>query len=223
MVTAEQRVSDDLVDAILRCDGLIYVQSENTSKSLWVNFEKDFALRNGRPVFRFDPMRLTFRRDRSKPVVPKIVTWSWGDPERSQALLNDVYDHLYTRNFVLNQSGSAQIPKDSRVFEDFLNNNIVHLSAGAQLIIFACNGGPYTDNDLGFFAHKCRGFESQTIIAALEPLQEGEGSILHWSKNAATVALYGSIEGPPIDWRRVDDLIVRLFSMMYETSGRASS
>lgn len=220
-VPPEQRVSDDLVEALLRCDGLIYIIGENTSKSLWVNFEKDFALRNGRPVFRFDPTSCAFLRDRSLPVTPNIVTWVWGDPERAEVLLKDVNDHLSMRRFTVNQSGSSRVPKDERVFEDFLNNNIVHLSFGAQLLIFACNGAPYTDYDLMFFGAKFSGFKSQTIIAALEPLQEGDGSLLRWSKNAASVGLYGSPGGPQIDWRRVDDLVVRLFSMMYATTNRA--
>lgn len=221
-VSPEERVSDDLVAAILRCDGLIHIKSERSSQSVWVNFERDFAARNGLPVFCFDPATSSLTIDRSHPLTPNIVVWKWGDPERADMLLQEVDQHLALRNFVINQSGSARVPKDERVFEDYLNNNIVHMEHGAQLIVFACNGGPYDDYDLSFFAHKSSFFKGQTILAALEPLQDGNGSLLHWSKNSASVELFGLPGYPPIDWRRVDDLVVRLFAMMHQTRQRSS-
>jgi hypothetical protein len=50
----EERVSDDLVQAVLACPGLIYV-STHFSASFWVEFEREIALRSNRAVFEFDP------------------------------------------------------------------------------------------------------------------------------------------------------------------------
>ena len=48
-------VSDKIVPRILSCDGLIYLEGGHSAESGWVEFERDYALRNGKPVFAFDP------------------------------------------------------------------------------------------------------------------------------------------------------------------------
>src|SRR5262249_21001337 len=66
-VRPDQRVSDDLIEAILDCPGLIYLESEKSSKSFWVNFEKDYALRARRRVYGYDAASHRLTRDSSPP------------------------------------------------------------------------------------------------------------------------------------------------------------
>lgn len=52
-VTPDQVVSDPLIGAIRDCRGLIYIQSEISQASFWVNFERRYASRLGKPVVAF--------------------------------------------------------------------------------------------------------------------------------------------------------------------------
>jgi hypothetical protein len=211
-VPPEARVSDDLVNAILDCDGLISIQSGNAKKSVWVAFERDFALRNKRLTYVFNPESRIIRRDRSRPIEPNIVCWVWGDWGRAEQRLNEINAHFRTRNIKQLSGGNSRVPPDA--FEDIVNDVKHWCEQGAHLIIYACNGGPYDLHDLSMFAAKLGGFKQQTLLAVLEPLDDGDGSLLHWSRNGPSVALYDAKNPSRLDWRRVDDLIVRSFSMM---------
>ena len=71
-VAPDARVSDDLTRAILDCSGLIVVKGPHSQHSVWVNFERDFAMRAGRKVFNFDPGTRRFSVD-SSPTEPMHI------------------------------------------------------------------------------------------------------------------------------------------------------
>ena len=54
-VTPDQFVSNNLIEAILACDALIYINEGYSAQSFWVAFERDYALRSGKPVFAYTP------------------------------------------------------------------------------------------------------------------------------------------------------------------------
>src|SRR5215469_17039559 len=47
-VPPEQMVSENLLDAITVCDGLIYLEGGHSEESFWVALERDYALRLGK-------------------------------------------------------------------------------------------------------------------------------------------------------------------------------
>jgi len=95
-VTPEQRVSDDLVKAILNCPGLIYIESELTLGSFWCSFERDYAKRALKKVFRFDIASRRFLKERSPPRPLKVFAlYSHNDEE----LAESVCDFLESRHF----------------------------------------------------------------------------------------------------------------------------
>lgn len=61
-------VSNEIVTEIRSCRGLINLVSARSKKSLWVNFERDYALRSGLKVFAFDAERRMLHEDFSSPV-----------------------------------------------------------------------------------------------------------------------------------------------------------
>lgn len=63
-----QAVSNEIIPKILDCPGLVYLTGSASSKSFWVSFERDYALRSGREVFAYNPASGLFRRDHSPPV-----------------------------------------------------------------------------------------------------------------------------------------------------------
>jgi len=56
-VSPLQFVSDALIGSILTCDGMIYVTEGFSARSFWVAFERDYALRSGKPVYAYVPSR----------------------------------------------------------------------------------------------------------------------------------------------------------------------
>ena len=63
-----QAVSNEIIPKILDCPGLVYLTGGGSSKSFWVSFERDYALRSGRDVFAYTPTNGSFRRDQSPPI-----------------------------------------------------------------------------------------------------------------------------------------------------------
>jgi hypothetical protein len=63
-----QAVSNEIIPKILDCPGLVYLTGGASSKSFWVSFERDYALRSGRDVFAYNPTNGSFRRDHSPPI-----------------------------------------------------------------------------------------------------------------------------------------------------------
>lgn len=61
-------VSSTLIGAILACDALIYLKEGFSSRSFWVAFERDYALRTGKPVFFYTPSTDTLSEHRDPPL-----------------------------------------------------------------------------------------------------------------------------------------------------------
>lgn len=60
-------VSNGILPRILECEGLVYLTRGASQRSFWVSFERDYALRAGRQVFRWDPLTESLTRDRGRP------------------------------------------------------------------------------------------------------------------------------------------------------------
>ncbi len=61
-------ISNELIKSIRQLDGLIYLNTEKSSRSNWVALERDYALRLNKTVYLFDPTKNLFQRDESKPL-----------------------------------------------------------------------------------------------------------------------------------------------------------
>jgi len=68
-VKPEEFVSDPLIDAVINCDGLIYLRGGASDRSFWVALERDYALRAGKKVFAFDMATGELTRDTGSPLV----------------------------------------------------------------------------------------------------------------------------------------------------------
>lgn len=75
-------VSNGIVKELRSCSGLIYLEGGRSQKSVWVNFERDYARRAGLKVFSFEPQSGRLREDK-EPAVPLDVELIIGeDPEQ---------------------------------------------------------------------------------------------------------------------------------------------
>jgi len=83
-ISARRMVSDGIVRTILSCDMLIYLSGGKSSQSPWVAFERDYALRAGKRVFRFDA-ESRFSEDCSRPLDLRVFT-VYGGADRDSVL-----------------------------------------------------------------------------------------------------------------------------------------
>lgn len=85
VVPPEQMISDDLIEAMLACDGLIYLTGGHSAESFWVAFERDYALRAGKNVFAYEPDTRSLRRDESAPLhLPIFVSYRGSSEEQKE-------------------------------------------------------------------------------------------------------------------------------------------
>lgn len=84
-VSPLQFVSDALIGSLLTCDGMIYVNEGFSARSFWVAFERDYALRTGKPVYAYVPSRDSIFLHRAPPLDLAIFT-SYSHRERDRVI-----------------------------------------------------------------------------------------------------------------------------------------
>jgi tetratricopeptide (TPR) repeat protein len=87
-VLPSQYVSDKLISGILGANGLIFIDSPVSNASFWTAFERDFAVRNQKPVFSYNAATDKIEKN-SKPPMPLdiIVLNHEDDQERVDSIL----------------------------------------------------------------------------------------------------------------------------------------
>lgn len=88
-VEPDQFISARLIEAILGCQGLIYLRGGASAESFWVSFERDFGLRAKRQVFAYDPASLRLARDNAVPApMPVYSCYSRLDHNRVREIMH---------------------------------------------------------------------------------------------------------------------------------------
>ncbi len=110
-------VSNRIVPRILRCDGLIFLDGGASSESHWVDFERDYGLRAGKPVFAFDTEMEELSRYDDDPLDLSVqVVVSEKSIKRARKLLRWM---RRSRHFDLEENGPVYGMKEFyQFFED---------------------------------------------------------------------------------------------------------
>lgn len=95
-VSPEEFVSNALIEAILDCDGLIYLDGGYSAQSFWVAFERDYAKRAGKPVYAYDPDTKTVRPD-DEPAMDLHIFVSCTAADRPQ--VKNILQHMREQRF----------------------------------------------------------------------------------------------------------------------------
>ena len=205
VVSPEQMVSNNLIDAILACDGLIYLQGGSSSQSFWVAFERDYALRAGRPVFAYEPTTQTLCRDVSSPLeLRAVISYSRRNRERI----------LHT----------FKIMAEERFFDTWFDNNIMEhgakwveglgdaitqrLEAGGYAVAFwsaEAAQSRWVRDEIDLAVNIDR---AHVLFACLDDTALPTGL-----DDLAQVQLFADALRPEL--HRIDDLIVRLYWLKY--------
>jgi TIR domain len=221
-VPPEQFISNELIHALLRCDGLIYLQGGASARSFWVAFERDYALRAGKKIFAYDPTTDELRQDTSAPLhLPIFPSYSRQDAARVGQMLGFMKTERYFDVWL----DVEDIPPGSNVGDYLTKGLLGQLEAGGYVVAFWSKAGassPWVEWELKQAFSK---YPSQVLPALLEQPEMP----LHLHPLFGTIQLYGQ-EGTE-DWfirlygdhqrseaQRLDDLIVRLYWLIYRNT-----
>jgi TIR domain len=131
-VTPDQMVTSTLIPSILGCDGLIYINGGLSAQSFWVAFEQDFAKRSRIPVFQFDPITSTIRRDESPPLhLSAFPSYSHRDRARVDQVLACMRDERFFDLF-----SESDLRAGSRLEEELKTAIFSRLRAGGYVVVF---------------------------------------------------------------------------------------
>jgi hypothetical protein len=208
-VQPDQFVSNRLIESLLSCDGLIYLTGGASDRSFWVAFERDYALRAGKPVFSADVHTLKITKHTGN-ALDLAVFASYHREDRSR--VREVADFLNGKRYfdlwldVQNlQVGAHWQEEISHALEDRLKRGYVvafwSRSASASQFIRA---------ELQRAATETSDFNDRVLFALLEdvPLPD------FWLRfHESAVQLYGDAERSMT--QRLDDLMVRLYWLIY--------
>lgn len=246
IVTPEQRVSDDLVTQVTRSDGLIYLTGGASAESFWVAFERRVALRAGKRVVAFDPTTRAFSRPKLKLIDPPCAfVWNGfgtGDTdvvhaaakwlmdkrgldltaakgrERTNAGALDLKDSMYSLNDKMRAGGALVLFLSVEALED---DEFYELREGA-VRSYLTNEGILKEGVLIVWTRRPDAERLRKALATnwwkpdLAPLKEAIAASLVEDDRRKAIIL---TEGGRVDWRRVDDLMVRVDYMVFKRDG----
>lgn len=235
-VEPHQLVSNELIKALLQCDGLIYIDEAFSSQSFWVALERDYALRAGKTVYGFrsnksnpvispetDSTPGSFFRHEGKAIdLPITYTATVTDLPHVKEVLDFMHDE---RNFESIYRIDEQIPTGANFAKHMRDDNHEHLvtrkgykimfwSSSAQ--VRASNPDSWLRFELDFIASL--NLNNRIVFAFLEPSDLPTEFNMH-PKNLK-VQLWS--DDQLSQKHRIDDLIVRLYWLRYRDTTSAT-
>lgn len=203
----EQMISDKLLDAIRACDGLIYLQGGASAQSFWVALERDYALRQGKPVFAFNMATHILSRDTS-PALMLNVFISASQRDNYAALR--IVEIMRQRYFEPWHDEGSIHPGDQWL-EETMDGIDRALAAGGYVVALWSAAGQasrWTEAE----RERSDVMQPHRVLFAL--LDETPPPLVSWQ--GGLVQLYGDAERSQA--QRIDDLIVRLYWLIYRNT-----
>lgn len=206
-------VSDKLLDAIRKCDGLIYLQGGASAQSFWVALERDYALRQGKPVFAFDPETQDIALDKSPPM-DLIVYFSHSDKDTKAGKR---IAHALQERYIVTwfDQRSDQWPSEfvSAVLTDVLFDEIQRrVQAGGYVVALWSKRAHKSLLVADELNHTNSLLRHRVLFALLD----GTPTPMDLDAGLDVVQLFGD-KDRSFD-QRIDDLIVRLYWLIYRNT-----
>jgi hypothetical protein len=195
-------VSSTLIGAILACDGMIYMNEGASVRSFWVAFERDYALRTGKPVFNYTPSQSTFSHHTSPPL-DLVVFPSY--TRKDFQIVMPILDFMRKRRHFDVWIDSEQI-KPGEMWQDKLEKGISGtIKRGGYVTTFWG-----TNESEWVMRETLRGLEEHRVIVA------GLGSQPPLFIQKYHDMFVQLMENGQINNNRIDDLIVRLYWLIFQ-------
>lgn len=244
-VPPDRRVSDELVRAVLGCEGLVWIDSSASSSSFWVAFERDYAARAGKPVFSFAPGTSALSADATEPKRKKTAFFCLpSDEERVFSILRWMRTERHFEMWYNEKEFSTYAFMAKGWYRDITDNGFDSFLMFVSQSIYDTTlwNGKHLDFIGRIIASKPQacliveldriedppGLGHKGYVASRLGLVDGERPVADFPPSfrlpghAATYDAFLSrniidVTGPggAINWNRIDDLIVRLYWTAY--------
>ena len=198
-----QFVSNDLIAEMLKCDGLIYIADGASSRSFWVAFERDYALRSQKQVYAFHSANQTVALFNGAPlnlaIYPSIA---YPVQQAARSLINYMADERYFK-FWLDDYG---LVGSTQGFIKWLESGMSeHIDIGGYVIAF------HDEDKVPSHAYartemKAAFEQNRLIIVNL-----GMSKVQNFPENI----ILNVVDENGINNNRIDDLIVRLYWLIF--------
>lgn len=206
----EEFVSDRLIDAVLGCDGLIYLRGGASDRSFWVALERDYALRSGKKVFAFDPATRELSADTGPPLdLAAFASYHRRDAARVRRIVGFLNEQ---RHFDM-WFDAQDLGAGSNLVEEIAASLSDRLNRGGYAVVFWSTSASQSDwvrREIERAAEGITDFNDRVLFGLLEPCALPD----FWLKfSQPAVQLYGDAGRSAT--HRIDDLLVRLYWLIY--------
>lgn len=209
-VRPEEFVSDPLIDAVLACDGLVYLRGGASDRSFWVALERDYALRSGKKVFAFDAATGELTRDPGGPLdLAAFASYQ----RRDAGQVRQIADFLKQKRHFDMWLDVADLSAGGDWQKEISSSLSSRLARGGYAVIFwsrSAGNSEWVKHEIELAANGMAGFNDRVLFGLLEPCPLPA----FWLQfNEPSVQLFG--DAGRTKTQRLDDLVVRLYWLMY--------
>ena len=240
----KRAVSNGIVPKSLSCGNLVHLRGGYSAKSLWVDFERDYARRARLKVFEFDPKTGQLSRDEGAPTELRIeLVVGAEDESRAEGLLRwmreDRFFDFATRptrvrmkeipglvaRLIHNETivvwlMNAEIGADAELALNLPTDQLFDAYARAYNAYYLYDESDFDDYAGWLSEHsmyvRCNPdwHPKRSNDPDVRELIEDEYPIERQFAGKWAVDLVPSVNDQLLDWNRADDLIVRLTYML---------
>lgn len=209
-VRPEEFVSGPLIDAVLDCDGLIYLRGGASDRSFWVALERDYAVRAGKQVFAFDTTRCELTRDMGSPLdLAAFASYHRRDSDQ----VRRIADFLNRKRHFDMWLDATDLAAGSNWQQETSASLSERLARGGYAVVFwsrSASESKFVNDEIERAAKGMAAFNDRVLFAVLEPCPLPD----FWLKfNEPSLQLYG--DSGRSATQRLDDLVVRLYWLIY--------
>jgi hypothetical protein len=201
-VAPAQFSSDEMINAMRRCDGMISIRGGQSEQSFWVTFQRDYARRIGCPLYLYNPSRKVVDLFATAPMgLRALPVYAPGDAPLAEAVIH--YLRVERSFEVWPYRGPLYLPADGPSLATTINQ-ISELTQPLTCTVLFWSGSVATNQSL------------QPALATLvsRPRSGVVASVHRGLQRMKAVPNDLYLELAPqgqLDTRRADDLMVRLY------------
>lgn len=212
VVPPEKAVSHALLEAIDNCGGLIYLKGGASAQSFWVALERDYALRQGKHVFAYDPVANSLSRETSAPISPKVfLSRSQADDVKAELVAQELRARYFDLWF--HEEDTPHTTKTFFAIEDEIRERA--WSGGYLVVMWSAHvrDSNWIMKEMLFANEIAR---ERVILALLDNTPNSDLSAFISLPSDNIVQLYS--DSARSMTQRIDDLIVRLYWLIYRNT-----
>lgn len=204
-VTPAEFVSNNLIEAILKCDGMIYLNEGQSAKSFWVAFERDYALRANKPVFGYTPSARTIKPYEHPPLdLAAFPSYKYDEGSQIQPVLKFMREARYFDLWI-----DREQLKAGDMWANKIEAGISDITKrGGYVVVFWSNA---SSQSKWAVMEIIAGLEqNRVVIAGMD-----NGPIPDFMTNFGPAYYVQLVDKNGLNFSRIDDLIVRLYWLIF--------